>query len=102
AGGITSALMLGHLASRLPSKIHSATLLVTMLESASPSMTTMFLTEEMAADAIRRSEAKGVLEASEMAQTFAWMRPNDLVWNYWVNNYLMGNDPPAFDILFWN
>ncbi len=37
-----------------------------------------------------------------MAKVFAWMRPNDLIWNYWVNNYLMGKEPPAFDILYWN
>ena len=37
-----------------------------------------------------------------MGNVFTWMRPNDLVWNYWVNNYLMGQDPPVFDILSWN
>jgi polyhydroxyalkanoate synthase len=43
-----------------------------------------------------------VLGGRELSNIFLWLRPNDLVWNYWVNNYLMGNDPPAFDILAWN
>ena len=48
------------------------------------------------------SNAKGLLDGRELAKVFAWMRPNDLIWNYWVSNYLLGNAPPAFDILFWN
>ena len=40
-------------------------------------------------------------EIQELSKVFAWMKPNDLIWNYWVNNYLLGNAPPAFDILFW-
>ena len=48
------------------------------------------------------SKARGVLDGHEMAKMFAWMRPNDLIWNYWVNNYLLGNKPPAFDVLYWN
>ena len=49
-----------------------------------------------------QSQTVGVLQGRELARMFAWMRPNDLIWNYWVNNYLLGNAPPAFDILYWN
>ncbi|MEM7441126.1 MAG: alpha/beta fold hydrolase [Pseudomonadota bacterium] len=48
------------------------------------------------------SASRGVLDGQDMAKMFAWMRPNDLIWNYVVNNYLLGNQPPAFDVLFWN
>ena len=49
-----------------------------------------------------RSARKGYLDGRNLAEVFAWLRPGDLVWNYWVNNYLLGKRPPAFDILFWN
>jgi poly(3-hydroxyalkanoate) synthetase len=49
-----------------------------------------------------RSRRAGVLDGRSLGSVFTWLRPNDLVWNYWVNNYLLGNDPPTFDILAWN
>ena len=102
AGGITTSLTLGHLAAMRDKRVNAGTLLVTMLDTSLPSMTGMFATEEIVADAIARSRKKGVLAGDDMARVFAWLRPNDLVWNYWVNNYLMGEQPPAFDILYWN
>ena len=98
AGGVTQAMVLA--ASRR--KIASATFAVSMLDLKSPSMVGMLASDAVVAMALRRSRSRGVLDGAEMARVFAWMRPNDLVWNYWVNNYLMGNAPPAFDILAWN
>jgi polyhydroxyalkanoate synthase len=102
SGGITSALTLGHLAAVGDRRINAATLVVTMLDSSMPSMTGMFTTKEGVAAAVERSRRQGVLNGAEMERMFAWLRPNDLVWNYWVNNYLMGKDPAPFDILYWN
>jgi polyhydroxyalkanoate synthase len=102
AGGITMALLLGHLARERSRLVNSATFAVTIMDTETPSMVGMFASPTSLASAIKRSRKKGYLDGAEMSRIFAWLRPNDLIWNYWVNNYLMGNDPPAFDILYWN
>lgn len=102
SGGITAATMLAHLSGRRGVRVDSLTFLVTVLDTEAPSMLTMFGTDQAVARAIRRSRRRGLLEGKELARAFAWLRPNDLVWSYWVNNYLLGNDPPAFDVLAWN
>jgi polyhydroxyalkanoate synthase subunit PhaC len=104
SGGITTSAFLAHLAARGEPKVHSATVAVCVLDTAVTQNTTagMFVTAESIAAAKGASELAGVVEGRDLARMFAWMRPNDLIWNYWVNNYLLGNAPPAFDILYWN
>ena len=104
SGGITMSAFLANLAARGECKIHSATVAVCVLDTEATQDTTagIFVTPESIAAAKNASRLKGVVEGKELARMFAWMRPNDLIWNYWVNNYLLGNDPPAFDILYWN
>ncbi|MNF39651.1 Poly-beta-hydroxybutyrate polymerase [compost metagenome] len=103
AGGLTIAALQGHLqARRQLRKVSSATYLVSLLDSQVDSPAALFADEQTLEAAKRRSYQAGVLEGKDMAKVFAWMRPNDLVWNYFVNNYLLGRQPPAFDILYWN
>jgi len=103
AGAMTLSALLGYYAAGTDeSPINSATLMVAVLDSETESLMTLFMTPDIAKAAKAASKAKGVLDGSEMGRVFAWLRPNDLVWNYWVNNYLLGKSPPAFDILSWN
>ncbi len=102
AGGFTLATLLGHLAAKGEDKIASATLLVTVLDTEAPTLLGQFASRSGVAATIEKSRAKGVLEGSEMARVFAWLRPNDLVWLFVANNWVMGNRPPAFDILYCN
>jgi len=102
AGGFTLATLLGHLAASGEETIESATLLVTVLDTEAPTLLGQFASRSGVNAAIEKSRRNGVLEGSEMARIFAWLRPNDLVWLFVANNWVMGNRPPAFDILYWN
>ncbi|HZQ59673.1 MAG TPA: alpha/beta fold hydrolase [Acidimicrobiales bacterium] len=103
AGAVTLAALLGHLAATGESSlVNSATFLVAGLDTTAETTATSLMSRRAVEAARARSLRRGVLAAEDMAKVFAWLRPNDLVWNYWVNNYLLGENPPAFDILYWN
>lgn len=102
AGGFTLATLLGHLAAQGDARVASATLLVTVLDTSAQTMLGQFASRTGVNATIEKSRRAGVLEGSEMARVFAWLRPNDLVWLFVANNWVMGNRPPAFDILYWN
>jgi poly[(R)-3-hydroxyalkanoate] polymerase subunit PhaC len=103
SGGIITSGAVGHLqATGDLSEVASLTLFVCALDSTRATDAEALVTREMAAAAVAESARKGYLDGQALAGVFAWLRPNDMVWNYVVNNYLLGKDPPAFDILYWN
>jgi polyhydroxyalkanoate synthase subunit PhaC len=103
SGGITAATLLSKLAAADDPRIGAATLMVCVLDPQPDDSETGALVSSHGIEMARRRSAKaGVLDGASLSRTFAWLRPNDLVWNYVVNNYLHGEDPPAFDVLFWN
>ena len=103
SGGLITAMVLGHLAAiGEQDRISSVAFAVTVLDQARGGTAGAFLDERSARTATRASAKKGYLDGATLAEVFAWLRPNDLIWNYWVNDYLQGKPPAAFDILFWN
>jgi polyhydroxyalkanoate synthase len=102
AGGILNTMVLNHLAAVGDDRVHTASYAVTLLDWGQPAPIEAFSSPRLLSLARWNSRRSGVISARAMGSMFTWMRPNDLVWNYWVNNYLMGEDPPVFDILAWN
>jgi polyhydroxyalkanoate synthase len=103
SGGIIAAMVAAHLAHRgQQSRIAALTLMVTVLDQARAGLASAVVDDRTARLAAATSRARGYLDGRTLAEVFAWLRPNDLIWNYWVNNYLLGRKPPRFDILFWN
>ena len=102
AGGITTAGLLGHLAATQDPLVNAATFAVTLLDFSIPTMIGLFGSPPVVRNALELARLRGVVPAHETAALFCLLRPNDLIWNYWVRSNLLGERPPAFDVLAWN
>jgi polyhydroxyalkanoate synthase len=102
AGGIVASTALNHLAATGDQRVNTASFAVTLLDFDVPAMIGMLASPGLLRFSKWNSRRAGVLSGPSLSRVFTWFRPNDLVWNYWVNDYLLGNDPPSFDILAWN
>lgn len=101
-GGTLVSMALAALAARGEQPVASLTLLTTMLDFADPGILDVFIDEaqvRMREESIGRG---GLMQGRELAATFSSLRPNDLIWPYVVGNYLKGESPPPFDLLYWN
>ena len=102
AGGILQTLLLNHLTAKGDTSIHSASYAVTLLDFDERAPLGAFSATRLLEMAGGRSEREGILSAEALATIFNLMRPDDLVFNYVVSNWLMGKNPPVFDILAWS
>lgn len=102
AGGLTAIAAMGLLAMRRERAVSHHSLLVTAPLADNGSVLERFASRESMLASVEWSEQRGLMEGADLARLFAWLRPKDLVWNYWVNNYLMGRHPPSLDVLYWD
>jgi polyhydroxyalkanoate synthase subunit PhaC len=103
SGGVIATVAAGVLAGTgTLDRLAGMTLLVTVLDNHRAGELAAFSDRRVAAAAKEASRRRGYLDGRALAEVFAWMRPGEVIWTYWVNNYLLGKTPPAFDILFWN
>jgi polyhydroxyalkanoate synthase len=103
AGGIVTSTAVSHLTAKgQAGRVAGLTLGVTLLDQERAGTVGAMVDANTAQVAVAQSQRKGYLDGKALAGVFAWLRPNDLIWNYWVNNYLLGKRPPAFDVLVWN
>lgn len=101
-GGTLLSTTLAHMAAKRDNRIKSATYFVTLTDFEQPGELGVFIDEEQLTALEGKMDKRGFLDGREMATTFNMLRANDLIWSFVVNNYLMGQDPFPFDLLYWN
>ncbi len=101
-GGILTATTLAYLAARGDDRLKSATFLATLFDFKEVGEVRVFVDDDQIAHMEEHIRATGYLEGHHMAEMFNLMRENDLIWSFVVNNYLLGREPPPFDLLYWN
>jgi polyhydroxyalkanoate synthase len=101
-GGTLLSATLAHMAVKRDTRIKSATFFTTMVDFAEAGELGVFIDEEQLKALEAKMQKRGFLEGREMATTFNMLRANDLIWSFVVNNYLLGQDPFPFDLLYWN
>ena len=101
-GGTLLSSTLAYMAAKRDNRIKSATFFVTMMDFAEAGELGVFIDEEQLKALEEKMRSRGYLEGGEMATTFNMLRANDLIWSFVVNNYLLGNEPFPFDLLYWN
>ncbi len=103
SGGQTAAVLASKLAADGSDLLGTLTLMVCVLHPQQGDIEAgSLMTDNGLALAKKRAAKGGIIKGEDLSRGFAWLRPNDLIWNYVINNYLLGDDPPAFDVLFWN
>ena len=101
-GGTMLTTALAVLAARGEKPVHSVTLLTTLIDFTDSGILDVFIDEAFVKFREQEMGKGGLMKGKDLASTFSFLRPNDLVWNYVVGNYLKGETPPPFDLLYWN
>ncbi|QCB45741.1 class I poly(R)-hydroxyalkanoic acid synthase [Hydrogenophaga sp. PAMC20947] len=101
-GGTMLSNALAVLAARGEEPVNSATFLTTLIDFTDTGILDLFIDESFVKYREMQFAEGGLMPGRDLATTFSFLRPNDLVWNYVVGNYLKGESPPPFDLLYWN
>ncbi len=101
-GGTLLSMVLSYLVARNDKTVNSATFFVSLLDFSEVGDTSVFIDEPQLAYMEGKMMERGYLDSRSMATMFNMLRANDLIWSNVVNNYLLGKEPPAFDLLYWN